>query len=146
MTKYSDQLETFVNSNMKLLKDNPDEFNNTYLKLKNKIELKNERISKINLELSNDLVNESRLDIINNFINNTASVKDGIIIKTMFKLIIVTPDNELLIILNVDTYKISEILNDFTILDNASVLIDKTHFDKELNKNVKYKVVIIDEK
>lgn len=49
--KCSDELENFVNSNMKLLKDNPNEFNNTYLKLKNKIKLNNERISKINLEL-----------------------------------------------------------------------------------------------
>lgn len=113
----------------------------TYSKYKDKIEENNHDISRINLEISNSIISESRKEIINSFIKNNSSIAEGILIRAVFKLIIVTPINDLIIILNDNKYSPSEIINDFTILNDAECLIDKTLYDKDLNKNISYMVV-----
>ncbi|MBG0763099.1 recombinase family protein [Acholeplasma laidlawii] len=135
------ELDSFVNENLALAKEDPKSFNMTYSKYKDKIEKNNLDISRINLEISNSIISESRKEIINNFIKNNSSIAEGILIRAVFKLIIVTPTNDLVIILNDNKYSPSEIINDFTILNDTECLIDKTLYDKDLNKNISYKVV-----
>ena len=137
----SEELDDYVNNNLNLLKENKDEFNKTYLKLKEQIDSNNKELSKLNLELSNSLLNHARLDLINKYIENDPKIKDGSIIRVLFKIILVSENNDVLFVLNENKLKVSEILNDFNILNEAKVLIDKTHFDKDLNQNVNYKVV-----
>lgn len=38
----------------------------------------------------------------------------------------------------------SEILKDFTLLNNATLLHETTHYDKVLNQNISYKVVSLE--
>lgn len=137
----NEELDDYVNNNLNLLKENKDEFNKTYLKLKEQIDSNNKELSKLNLELSNSLLNQARLDLINKYIEKDPKIKDGSIIRALFKIILVSENNDVLFVLNENKLKVSEILNDFNVLNEAKVIIDKTHFNKELNQNVNYKVV-----
>ena len=140
-----DKLDSFVNDNIKMAKDDPEKFNTHYTEIRDKVNSTNEKITRINLEISKGLISESRIEIIREHLKVQPSIETGILIKTLFKIILVTPTNELLIVLNTPTYTPSEILNNFELLNDALCLIDKTHFDKELNKNISYKVVQINE-
>lgn len=134
-------LDTYVNENLSLAKENPEAFNTGYMKYKSKLDKNHETIHKLNLEISNGMINESRLKIIQDYIDNRSTIGEGILIKTLFKLIFVTPTNDLVIILNDKHYNPSDLLDDYTLLNDADCLLDKTFYNKELNKNISYKVV-----
>lgn len=140
-----DNLEMFVSDNVSLVKDNPKAFNETYLKIKQEIEVLNEMISKQNLEMSSSIINAARTETISKYLENKVNISTGILIRTLFKLVLFTTTQDLLIVLNGDTNKISEILKDFSLLDGADIIIDKTYYDTTLNKNITYKVVTINE-
>jgi len=140
-----DKLESFVNDNMNMAKNDPDSFNESYSNIKNKLDNLNKKITKINLEISKGIISESRIEIIREHLKAKPSIAVGILIKSLFKIVLVTPSNDLLIVLNTPSFTPSEILNDFSLLNDAACLIDKTHFDKKLNKNISYKVVKINE-
>ena len=74
-------LDTYVNENLSLAKENPEAFNKGYMKYKSKLDKNHETIHKLNLEISNGMINESRLKIIQDYIDNRSTIGEGILIK-----------------------------------------------------------------
>lgn len=139
------ELEKLVDDYKELIKEDPSKFDTEYKNIRNSMAKQEEQLSKLNMELSSTIINEHRIKMIEKHINNNFKLSRSNFIKTFIKIILVNPNNDLIIVLDNSPLKASEILNDFTMLDNSSLLLEKTHYDKELNKNITYKVVSINE-
>lgn len=138
------KLESLISNYKKNLND-PHLFDLEYQKLIDKLNNENEAFENLKDKITTTTVNLNKRDLINNYVRNKFKLSSSVFIRNFIKLILVTPNQELIIILDNDDTLPSEILNDYTVLDNWDLLIDKTHYDEVLNKNVSYKVVLKNE-
>ena len=139
------ELDNLIKDYKNLIKADPLVFDSKYKEIRDQVSLIEEQISELNLELSSLRVNENKIQMINNHVKSKFKLSKSNFIKSFIKIILVTPKNDLIIVLDNSTILASEILSDFTILDNSTLLLKKTHYDKDLNKNISYKVVAINE-
>ena len=140
----SDELNELVKDSNVILNSDIIEIEKNYKSLKQVIDRNKQKITELELKVSTSSVNEHKLELIKEFTENKFKLSNSAFIKYFIKMILVTPDHNVMIIHNDNPILRSDLLKDFTLLNNATLLHEATHYDKELNQNISYKVVSLE--
>ncbi len=136
-----DTLDKFVEKNANTADLDITLYNKEYNNLVNEINTIKADIASLNIEISKGLHNKSRASLIQEFIDKKAPFEEIRLLNSLLKYIIVTPANDLIMISTGSNYNLEDIVTNHEILNNSAVLIQKTHYDIDLNKNITYKLV-----
>lgn len=120
-------------------------FNNEYSKHKNELDSLLNELKVLNNESLSFYSDKTKYNILNDIFEGKSILSNSVVFKTMIKIILVDSQGDLLIVLNYGLTSIDDILNDYSLLNDSKILYDKTHFDSEINKNIRYKVVTLNE-
>ncbi len=139
------EVDDFIKRNLKTSSIEDASFNLEYTKLKNEIDSISTELRIFNNESIKFYGNTMKYEVLENILDEKQIFSNSLIVKSLVKLILVDTSGDLLIILNFGNATQDEILKDYSILNNAQIIYEKTHFDSELNLNIRYKAVILDE-
>lgn len=138
-------LDDYVGQKLSKLELNDDEFNETYIRKKKLIEGLKEQLSKEKYNHANRLITKNRTDMILSHIEQKDDFCDDYNVRSFFKAVFFDDDTGLTVILNDGTSTIEDFIINPNIIRNNVVLLEKTFFNKTLNKNIHYKVVSVNE-
>ena len=139
------EVDEFIKRNLKTNSIEDTSFNVEYNKLKNEIDAISCELRIYNDESIKFYANTTKYDVLKNVLANKKIFSNSLIVKSMIKIILVDAQGDLLIVLNFGNITQDEILRNYSTLNNARIIYEKTHFDSELNLNIRYKAVILDE-
>lgn len=145
LTKEIEDLDNYVSEKLSRLELNDSDFNKIYIDKKKRIESLKEEISKQKYNISNQLINKNRMDMIIKHIENKEEFCDDYNVRSFFKAIFFDDIEGLVMVLNNGLYSIEDLVNSPKLINNNSVLLEKTYFSRRINKNIHYKVVSINE-
>ena len=139
------KLDKFIKENLKTNTIEDASFNNEYAKQKNELEHLANQLRDLNDESIMYYSDKTKYKILNDIFKKKEILSSSVVVKSMIKIILVDIHGDLLIVLNFGHTTQDEILQDYSKINNAQILYEKTHFDSEINKNIRYKAVILDE-
>jgi len=139
------EMDQLIRENLNTDSIEHNSFNIEYSKHKNELDSLTNELKELNKESLAFYSDSTKYNILKDIFEGKSILSNSVVFKTMIKIILVDAKGDLLIVLNYGTTSIDEILNDYSLLNNARLLYEKTHFDSEVNKNIRYKVVVLDE-
>lgn len=145
LNEETESLDNYVGEKLSRLELNDNEFNEIYIAKKKTIEDLKDKISKQKYNLTNQLINKNRMDMIIKHIENKEDFCDDYNVRSFFKAIFFDEMDGLIMILNNGILTIEDYIKKPKLIKNNRVLLEKTYFDKTVNKNIHYRVVSVNE-